>query len=102
MAGSFTVAAPLARGWTLPDFGRSHDQKGCPARAGMDPLTTCENGMVLRLPRSRGDGPRSLGGSGQYHEAAPLARGWTPGDWQEIRNGRGCPARAGMDLEAEY
>jgi len=70
-------AAPRERGWTLDDIALFNIQRGCPARAGMDPS---------RLPLHR----HALG-------AAPRERGWTlaPGDRLGVR--RGCPARAGMD-----
>ena len=57
LPGAVAGVAPLARGWTLR-FQRTPDlQKGCPARAGMDPCRSYRAASVAGLPRSRGDGP---------------------------------------------
>ena len=71
------TAAPHARGWT-PDRRLLHQAaRGCPARAGMDPILTRAFPAYLRLPRTRGDGPHSDVGLALLGWAAPHARGWT-------------------------
>ena len=50
-------AAPPTRGWTQI-FGRGpQNLGGCPAYAGMDPLTPSRYRRAWWLPRLRGDGP---------------------------------------------
>ena len=52
---------------------------------------------LLRLPRTRGDGPATISAIIQMFAAAPHARGWTSA-WERSRGSEaGCPARAGMD-----
>ncbi len=109
-----TVAPPLTRGWT---HGRRRivcDGRGSPAHAGMDPPHGLVLGDLVRLPRSRGDGPHKPaavdlcrrappdGPGGRPTAkppptAPPLTRGWTRRC--RLGRGRGCgsPAHAGMD-----
>ena len=51
--------------------------QGFPAHAGMDPDVLRDTLLVLRLPRTRGDGPRRKVRAGQSIEASPHTRGWT-------------------------
>ena len=54
-----SVAAPRERGWTLPVVLPLSDFRGCPARAGMDPLSAAAAVSSSWLPRASGDGPPS-------------------------------------------
>ena len=73
------------------------EQCGCPARAGMDPTATATTAPVPRLPRTRGDGPKSHCTALIWARAAPHARGWTLNALTGSTTDYGCPARAGMD-----
>ena len=93
----YNGAPPLARGWT-PARERSGGMgPGSPARAGMDPRPELERLVLSRLPRSRGDGPRTSDSRSSRSGAPPLARGWTHGPWRVHLCAGGSPARAGMD-----
>ncbi len=52
-------APPLTRGWTPRDLITRILERGSPAHAGMDPSPLSHRDLRTRLPRSRGDGPRS-------------------------------------------
>ena len=92
-----SAAAPLTRGWTR-DVGDAQEHvRGCPAHAGMDRREVRRRRRDVRLPRSRGDGPRDPLGAGQQPRAAPLTRGWTPPQGPLDASAHGCPAHAGMD-----
>ena len=91
------AASPHTRGWTHAGGAVRPADGGFPAHAGMDPFPA--GGRVPRpgLPRTRGDGPRSLALSFRPVVASPHTRGWTP-----LRGLFGClavgfPAHAGMD-----
>src|SRR4051794_29222605 len=71
------AAPPPTRGWTHFKIRPWARFLGSPAYAGMDPQLQIGSVTTLRLPRLRGDGPRS---------------GHWPGRVQ-----RGSPAYAGMD-----
>ena len=69
-------APPPARGWTR---GLAHlaQERGSPARAGMDPTGRRRRTLTRGLPRSRGDGPSRRAALLGRPRAPPLARGWT-------------------------
>ena len=94
-------ASPHTRGWTRARAGRPGRARGFPAHAGMD-LGRGESDIgETRLPRTRGDGPRSTGGLGTKHRASPHTRGWTQTQRHQRHQGlrlEGFPAHAGMDL----
>ena len=50
----------------------------------------------------RGDGPGETIHRGEYDEAPPRARGWTPRAAGDKTRGRGSPACAGMDLRQPF
>ncbi len=91
------AAAPLTRGWPLLRLDLGAGQHGCPAHAGMDPVTAAASSRRTGLPRSRGDGPMNEAGPCSTPPAAPLTRGWTRlrGHFGDVA--KGCPAHAGMD-----
>ncbi len=114
------VAPPRERGWTFDVPCRFDFDQGSPARAGMDPAWSDVDGATNRLPRASGDGPfrghadaptheqlrlpRASGDGPQYGSgvlkpagAPPRERGWTVSQLGAGRQGRGSPARAGMD-----
>ena len=90
-------ASPHARGWTLGRRGGPVGWRGFPARAGMDPGDTCGSSPGVRLPRTRGDGPHRDPPGQLVQVASPHARGWTGSPGRGAGDGRGFPARAGMD-----
>ena len=90
-------AAPPTRGWTLICYGLVVISNGCPAYAGMDPTSGVKAGLVERLPRLRGDGPRAVTELKDALAAAPPTRGWTRVLQQRRPFRSGCPAYAGMD-----
>ena len=90
-------AAPRERGWTPPVLQGGAASDGCPARAGMDPITGCASLAPMWLPRASGDGPMSPSFPSARSEAAPRERGWTRPTIVVRRGDVGCPARAGMD-----
>ncbi|MFM2406366.1 MAG: hypothetical protein RL223_4246 [Pseudomonadota bacterium] len=63
----------------------------------MDPCLSGRSQPMRRLPRSRGDGPDSPPSWPAPPTAAPLTRGWTPGQVARGGGRQGCPAHAGMD-----
>ena len=64
----------------------------------MDPSPTTSTAAATRLPRPRGDGPRSAPPPGRSAAAPPPTRGWTAGAPRVRRQDVGSPAHAGMDL----
>ena len=90
-------APPLARGWTPLQNDISLKTAGSPARAGMDPNNQEPKKEKNRLPRSRGDGPRTIEIMASEGLAPPLARGWTLVRQYKAASVLGSPARAGMD-----
>ena len=89
--------APLTRGWTQHPGARRLPGPGCPAHAGMDPACSRVMLPLVRLPRSRGDGPVSLAKPTPGTLVAPLTRGWTQARGPSDSEWIGCPAHAGMD-----
>ena len=90
-------ASPHTRGWTpfsRPSLERS---RGFPAHAGMDPARRRRGRRSCRLPRTRGDGPRTASSIASRRSASPHTRGWTAGDQRRAAEIVGFPAHAGMD-----
>ena len=50
-------ASPHPRGWTRDPASLARLEEGFPAPAGMDPLPAYWASGLIRLPRTRGDGP---------------------------------------------
>ena len=88
---------PHARGWTGTGHNKASLRGVSPARAGMDPSHSVGSVESIRIPRTRGDGPRSRRSSSWRSVYPPHARGWT----HNVTIGRArntvSPARAGMD-----
>ena len=95
--GGTRPAPPHARGWTPTCPVRLTQDRGSPARAGMDPPDRCGGTARAWLPRTRGDGPASAVTGSYASRAPPHARGWTRGRGGSAGITRGSPARAGMD-----
>ena len=94
-------ASPHTRGWTqLPRAAGGRGQ-GFPAHAGMDPRAAARDGQRDRLPRTRGDGPRTRRCWRSPPRASPHTRGWTPAPEPGPGPDGGFPAHAGMDLFRE-
>ena len=91
------MASPRSRGWTARPRGAAGASGGFPALAGMDPARQAERRAKRRLPRARGDGPRSLRDARRRGRASPRSRGWTPYYGIVRRLPCGFPALAGMD-----
>src|SRR5436309_1308634 len=66
------VRLPRARGAVA--------RRGSPAHAGMDPARPPRRARPWRLPRARGDGPKSPAGLLSRQSAPPRMRGCTPTD----------------------
>ena len=90
-------ASPHSRGWTPALTAPALDTDGFPALAGMDPMTKRERGLLTRLPRTRGDGPRIEQEFALHISASPHSRGWTRARCARLQHVRGFPALAGMD-----
>ena len=90
-------AAPPTRGWTRYPFYVATTAPGCPAYAGMDPVSRQLLRSEKRLPRLRGDGPLSTVIRARNGPAAPPTRGWTRDASLVPSVDMGCPAYAGMD-----
>ena len=91
------VASPPTRGWTRDECHADPDCGGFPAHAGMDRVLESPSSSSTRLPRPRGDGPRTARVDGRNVRASPPTRGWTRGLERGQGRGRGFPAHAGMD-----
>ena len=92
--------APHTRGWTPEPKNRNLDPVACPAHAGMDRESTRGSRGQPSLPRTRGDGPSSLGSPCLLGRLAPHTRGWTQLSCQTHSGRTACPAHAGMDRVA--
>ena len=90
-------ASPHTRGWTRRALGLRQRLEGFPAHAGMDPSSCCRGRHRARLPRTRGDGPRSSPRTRTAAPASPHTRGWTRARRQPRHFPYGFPAHAGMD-----
>ena len=76
----FDLFPPHARGWTLAQADWSQIAARVavsPARAGMDPGSTCRKLIRLGFPRTRGDGPWQKIPKQMLRAFPPHARGWT-------------------------
>ena len=91
--------APRERGWAHVDHWPLLLVHGCPARAGMGPPESSSRTPPSWLPRASGDGPAGSRTRRGSRTVAPRERGWAPDPQPAARARRGCPARAGMDLE---
>ncbi len=91
------TVAPRERGWTRECAVLVQEQRGCPARAGMDPSRPRKAWARSRLPRASGDGPKCVTNFEPDDLVAPRERGWTLGRRVIQVQHQGCPARAGMD-----
>ena len=80
------VASPHTRGWTASNPVTGSALLGFPAHAGMDPAASPAPSGRRRLPRTRGDGPLTGGGSETTFRASPHTRGWT-----RVKEGHRCP-----------
>ena len=92
-----SMAPPPTRGWTFAGNGRRPDRNGSPAYAGMDPRRFPSECRWHRLPRLRGDGPRTRHAMAMRIGAPPPTRGWTPLGTYAHFTPAGSPAYAGMD-----
>ena len=63
----------------------------------MDPGGGKARSMMIRLPRTRGDGPHPQGRGHRQREASPHTRGWTRHGPTRDHSLSGFPAHAGMD-----
>ena len=90
-------ASPHPRGWTVCAGDRTGPGRGFPAPAGMDPAASGSAAPTGRLPRTRGDGPRSWSAAAVLWPASPHPRGWTQTDAAQLSQATGFPAPAGMD-----
>ena len=72
-----TKASPHTRGWTRRRAGGPHRRDGFPAHAGMDPVPESGDTVIVRLPRTRGDGPVVVTDCTSLTVASPHTRGWT-------------------------
>ena len=91
------AASPHTRGWTVGHRELLGSSGGFPAHAGMDPGAGRGARRCLRLPRTRGDGPRAITSDRVMLAASPHTRGWTPCRAGAGSIGPGFPAHAGMD-----
>ena len=92
-----TTFPPHARGWTRLTHGRLRTEDVSPARAGMDPVRNPRPGLIMRFPRTRGDGPDQPDNLPTALAFPPHARGWTAGRSARPPHDEVSPARAGMD-----
>ena len=90
-------ASPHMRGWTHVVNFRRPVHVGFPAHAGMDPKRLNPVLRPIRLPRTCGDGPRTLQPIVLMSGASPHMRGWTAPTSTPKAHGPGFPAHAGMD-----
>ena len=72
------TASPHTRGWTLVVGSPQLGLRGFPAHAGMDRSPRPMRDALVRLPRTRGDGPWPTGSWSTLGSASPHTRGWTP------------------------
>ena len=73
-----TESPPRTRGWTAPAASPAAVPSVSPAHAGMDPDRRRVQQIVHRLPRARGDGPRSSGTGAWPTSSPPRTRGSKP------------------------
>jgi len=95
---SYVVATPHARGSTGLRPSCKRIPCGYPACAGIDLLAVSRFVAPWRLPRMRGDRPKSGIPATTGREATPHARGSTLAEQVLTSAGLGYPACAGIDL----
>jgi len=95
--GASLMAPPHARGSTLPRDLLGGEDRGSPARAGIDPGGAGSTGGTSGLPRTRGDRPSMTKAELREYMAPPHARGSTRGSDLSKLGHSGSPARAGID-----
>src|SRR5690606_25658216 len=93
-------APPQARGSTASVSFEGYSWRGSPAGAGIDLDRECFFEPIARLPRRRGDRPRSLRRRTPRAKAPPQARGSTPRLSVVASRLAGSPAGAGIDLRS--
>ena len=96
----FAAASPHTRGWTGLQIRAHPSAQGFPAHAGMDPSRAAGGRCGIRLPRTRGDGPRARRIRAPAPRASPHTRGWTSRCGVAAAPPSGFPAHAGMDPSA--
>ena len=89
--------SPRSRGWTPGPRPRTPGPEGFPALAGMDPSIGSRRQTTPRIPRARGDGPRSPVSPSVPGRDSPRSRGWTLRRGALMPRPSGFPALAGMD-----
>ncbi len=94
---AWKMAPPHTRGWTPCARCWNGLREGSPAHAGMDPCRVPRQCRNEWLPRTRGDGPHTVGERLFVEKAPPHTRGWTHRLALGRRRGLGSPAHAGMD-----
>ena len=92
-----TPGSPHTRGWTLRLRAADAGGTGFPAHAGMDPADPADTRTPRRVPRTRGDGPRSRCSARWRCPGSPHTRGWTRIGPDPSGAAVGFPAHAGMD-----
>ena len=90
------TAPPHARGWSRLRVRPHRRLRGSPACAGMVPPSISGGIRSCRLPRMRGDGPRTSVNICDRTLAPPHARRWSHARRLERAAARGSPACAGM------
>ena len=93
------AAPPPTRGWTPTTPSTMPSTRGSPAHAGMDRDAPTSKTRRARLPRPRGDGPKSQPKCAPREWAPPPTRGWTRCAGAGPHRGWGSPAHAGMDRD---
>ena len=88
--------SPHARGWSVEIDPHHADPDAFPARAGMVRQLAFTILRACRVPRTRGDGPRTITLPVRSFGRSPHARGWSGGFRQLALAELAFPARAGM------
>ena len=91
---------PHPRGWSPRAPCCAAAPAGSPAPAGMVPTTRLVDPLVLRFPRTRGDGPPRLSCRPSRSSVPPHPRGWSPELPHVALTVTGSPAPAGMVPDA--
>ena len=89
---------PHTRGWTRRSLHRPKTHTVSPAHAGMDLSLMCGVAVILRFPRTRGDGPTGNPPLIVVSMFPPHTRGWTHAWLDAYLLATVSPAHAGMDL----
>ena len=91
------ACSPRTRGWTEWDLSAVVSCVVFPAHAGMDRRPSRPECRARRVPRARGDGPRSCMNCRCANECSPRTRGWTASRQPLPYAAVVFPAHAGMD-----